>query len=72
MGVKGSSLFTHFFRLYVQCERKGANLVNNLPSLVTKDPNLQQLNDPAPIHPQHFCQLGNALYLVSPAPENGG
>jgi len=48
-------------RLYVQCERKGADLVNNLAGLVTKDPKLQQLNNPLPIHPQHLCQLRNDL-----------
>ncbi len=72
MGEKGSPLFTHLDRLYVQCERKGANLVNNLPGLVTKDPNSQQLNDPPPIHSQHSCQLRNDLCLVSAGSENGG
>ena len=59
-------------RLYFQCERKGANLVNNLPGLVTKDPNLQQLNSPLPIYPQRSCQLRNDLRLVSAGSENGG
>jgi hypothetical protein len=83
MGVNGSSLSSSAIeitrgarliwdRLYVQCEREGANLVNNLPGLVTKDPNLQQLDNLSPIHPQHWCQLGNDLCLVSPVSENGG
>ncbi len=72
MGEKGSPLFTHLDRLYVQCERKGANLVNNLPTLVTKDPNLQQLKNRPPTHPQRSCQLRNDLRLVSPAYENSG
>ena len=83
MGVNGSSLSSSAIeitrgarliwdRLYVQCEREGANLVNNLPNLVTKDPNSQQLNNPSPIHPPHLGQLGNDSCLVSAASENGG
>ncbi len=61
MGEKGSPFFTHLYRLYVQCERKGANLVNNLAGLVTKDPNLQQLKNRPPPHPRRSCQMRNGM-----------
>jgi len=61
MVVKGSCLPPLWRRLYVQCERRGAILVNNLPNLVTKDPNLQQLKNRPPTHPQCSCQTRNGM-----------